>query len=150
LSDVFDAAVAAYGAPASVAKWAVNVLIGELGERSAADLPFDGAELGQLARLVDEDVVSSTAAKEVLAVLMSEGGAAEAIVDSRGLRKLDDAAALERIIAEVIAANPGQAGQYRDGKTSLLGFFIGQVMRQSGGRADPQAARTLLAEALDG
>lgn len=149
LSDLFEAAIAAYDAPASVAKWAVNVLIGELGERSAADLPFDGAELGHLARLADEDVVSSTAAKEVLAVLMAEGGAAEAIVDARGLRKLDDTAALRAIVEAVVAANPNQAAQYRAGKTSLVGYFIGQVMRESGGRADPQLARSLITEQLD-
>ncbi len=150
LSDIFDAAVAAYDAPASVAKWAVNVFIGELGDRSAAEMPFDGAELGQLARLADEDVISSTAGKEVLAALMAEGGTAEGIVDARGLRKLDDTAALKGIIEAVIAANPAQAAQYRDGKASLIGYFIGQVMRQSGGRADPQIARALIAEVLNG
>ncbi len=149
LSDLFEAAIAAYDDPASVAKWAVNVLIGELGDREAADLPFDGAELGHLARLADEDVVSSTAAKEVLGVLMTEGGRAEAIVDDRGLRKLDDEAALRRIVRTVIEGHPQQAAQYRGGKASLIGFFIGQVMRESGGRADPQTTRALLKAALE-
>ncbi|MCB9529912.1 MAG: glutamine--tRNA ligase/YqeY domain fusion protein [Myxococcales bacterium] len=150
LSDLFEAAIARYDAAASVAKWMVNVLVGELGDRAAADLPLDGGELGALARLVDDGTVSATAGKEVLAELMDQGGAAEAIVEARGLRRLDDAAALARIVDAVIAAHPEQAAQYREGKTSLAGFFIGKAMQQSGGRADPRAVRTLVTSKLDG
>ena len=150
LSDLFEAAVARQGDAVSVAKWVINVVVGELGDRSAADLPFDGGELGALARLVDEGVLSATAGKEVLAELMASGGEAAAIVDRRGLRRLDDAAALARIVDEVIAANPEQVAQYRAGKVSLAGFFIGKAMQASGGRAEPRAVRTLVTSRLEG
>lgn len=148
LSDLFDGAVAAYDDPAAVARWVVNVLIGELGDRAADVLPFAAGELGRLVRLVDEGVISATAGKEVLGELMRAGGEAEAIVEARGLRKLDDTEALTRIVEAVVAAHPAQAAQYREGKTSLLGFFVGKVIQASGGRADPRATRDLAAAVL--
>lgn len=150
LSDLFEAAVARYDDAGAVAKWVVNVVVGELGDRSAADVKLDGGALGALVKLVDEGVVSSTAGKEVLSVLIAEGGEAEAVVDRLGLRQMDDAAALARIVDEVVAAHPAQVEQFRAGKGSLVGFFIGKVMQASGGRADPRAVRTLVAEKLAG
>ena len=76
------------------------------------------------------------------------GGDARAIVDQRGLAQIADQGALRAVVDEVVAAHPAQAAEYRAGKEALLGFFVGQVMRATGGRAEPRAVQELLREAL--
>ena len=149
LADVFEAAVAAYDAPASVAKWIVNVLAGLLAGNSASSLPFAGAELGVIAKLVDDNTLSTTAGKDVLEILAKEGGTALAVVDARGLRQMSDEGAVAAIVDQVLADNSSQVAAYRGGKTGLLGFFVGRVMAASKGKANPQLAKTLLQSRLD-
>ncbi len=78
------------------------------------------------------------------------GEPASAIVEREGLTQMSDEAALERVVAEVVAASPEQAASYRSGKTAALGWFVGQVMRRTGGRANPQLVNALLKKALGG
>ena len=149
LADLFEAAVAAYETPASVAKWVINVLTGLLAGASASTLVFDGAELGIIAKLVDEKTLSTTAGKEVLDALVKEGGTALALVDARGLRQMSDEGAVAAIVDQVLSENAGQVAAYRGGKTGLLGFFVGRVMAASKGKANPQLAKSLLQSRLD-
>ena len=149
LADVFDGALATYAAPASVAKWVINVLTGLLAGNTASSLTFAGGELGTIAQWVDDGTLSTTAGKEVLEVLVKEGGTALAVVDARGLRQLSDEGALAAIVDQVLSDNPGQVAAYKGGKTGLLGFFVGRVMAASKGKANPQMAKSLLQGRLD-
>jgi len=131
-----------------VANWVLNEVLREAKENAITSLRFGGAQLGQLVALIDDRTISSTAAKEVFAELMAQGGDPQAIVVARGLQQVSDAAQLLPLIDSVIAANAEKAAQYRAGKTGLLGFFVGQAMRQAGGKANPQLLQTLVQQQL--
>ncbi|MHB1168602.1 MAG: glutamine--tRNA ligase/YqeY domain fusion protein, partial [Longimicrobiales bacterium] len=130
------------------ANWIVNELPREAGEAPLDELAFDAPQFAAFLKLVENDEINSSAARDVLAVLVAEGGDPDAIIDARGLRQISDSAELESIIADVVEANPDKAEAYRGGRTGLLGFFVGQVMGRSGGRANPQMVRSLLEERL--
>jgi glutaminyl-tRNA synthetase len=148
LAAFFEAAVAAGARPASAANWVLNELLGRIGERALDSLPFGGSQLGELVRLVDDGVVSGAGGKEVLAEMLDGTGEPGAIVERRSLRQVSDASAIEPIIDQVIAANPDQVGRYKAGKTGLLGFLVGQVMKASGGAANPERVQELLRQKL--
>jgi glutaminyl-tRNA synthetase len=149
-ADFFEAAVSA-GAPArSVANWLVNELPRELGGRSLEGVPLSAAALARLVRLVEDETLSSSAGREVLAELVAGGGDPEEIVERRGLTQISDEAVLLGMIDEVIRQNPAKVAEYRSGRTGLLGFFVGQVMRSSGGRANPELVKRLIERALAG
>jgi Asp-tRNA(Asn)/Glu-tRNA(Gln) amidotransferase B subunit len=99
---------------------------------------------------VEDGTLSTAGARQVLAVLARDGGDPAALVESLGLRQVSDAGALGTAVDAVIAANAGKAAEYRGGKTGLLGFFVGQVMRDSGGKANPELVSRLVRERLDG
>ena len=150
LASFFEAAVAA-GAPAgSAASWIVNELVGQLGERRIDALPFAGADFGRMVMLVEDGTVSTAGGKEVLGEMLAQGGDPADIVEARGLRQMSDAGALEPLIAKVLADNPDPVSRYRAGKTGLLGFLVGQVMKASGGAANPAQVQSLLKKKLDG
>ena len=149
-SDLFQAALAA-GAPAkAVANWVIQELPREQGDRALDALPFGGHALGELAALVEDGTVSVAGARQVLAAMVKDGGEPRALVDSLGLRQVSDPGALGPVVDQVIAANAAKADEYRAGKTGLLGFFVGQVMRQSGGKANPALVSQLVQERLGG
>ncbi len=143
-ADFFEAALAAGARPQGVANWLVNELPREIGERTLEDLPFSARDFGELVRLVEVGALTSSAAREVLAELAREGGHPEEIVARRGLTQISDEAALARLVEEVVAGHPEKVADYRAGHTGLIGFFMGAVMRGSGGRANPEMARRLL------
>jgi glutaminyl-tRNA synthetase len=146
--DLFERALSAGGPAPAVARWIVNELPRELGERELADVPLTGAALGALVKAVESGVISGPAGKEVLAVLMAEGGDPDRIITERGLAQISDEAAIAAVVDEVIAANPDKAAAYRAGKTQLMGFFVGQAVRASQGKANPQVIQKLVAEHL--
>jgi glutaminyl-tRNA synthetase len=149
-SDLFEAALAV-GAPAkAVANWVIHELPREQGGRTLENLPFSGRELGELAALVEDATVSVSGARQVLAEMVKNGGEPRDLVASLGLRQVSDPGALAPIIDQVIAANAAKADEYRAGKTGLIGFFVGQVMRQSGGNANPALVSQLVQERLGG
>ncbi|CAA9546228.1 MAG: Aspartyl-tRNA(Asn) amidotransferase subunit B @ Glutamyl-tRNA(Gln) amidotransferase subunit B [uncultured Thermoleophilia bacterium] len=116
-----------------------------------AESPVTPARMAGLVRLVESGAVGTAAAKQVFAGLVDDPDAsAEAIVEARGLGQIGDEAALAAVVDEVVAGNPAQVAQFRAGKVQLLGFFTGQVMRQTGGRAEPKTVQRLLRERLDG
>ncbi|NOX61019.1 MAG: glutamine--tRNA ligase/YqeY domain fusion protein [Chloroflexi bacterium] len=146
----FEAAIAAHDHPVSVARWMNNAL-----QRLLKDAPIDSLAFGphafaRLVALVDEGVISANAGKETLNEMARTGASPEEIVDARGLRQISDEAALRETIAEVLAAHPDKVAAYRGGKTGLLGFFVGQVMRSTQGKANPRLVNDLLKEALAG
>lgn len=147
----FEAAVAAYPGPATaLAPWLGTEVLGELNRRGedldAAPAP---ERLAALVSLVDDGTLTGTAAKEVLATLWDEDAEPAELVDRLGLAAVRDDRRLGHWVDEVLAAHPDEVRRYGRGKRGLLGFFIGRVMGRSGGRADPQRVRQLLARALD-
>jgi len=150
LLDLFRAASGHTDEYADLAKWIVNEVPRIREGRPVADLPFGGAELGQLVDLISSSAVSGRAAKDVLAVLATEGGDPVAVIEDLGLGQLSDASALEPLVAAVMERNPDKVEAYRGGKTGLLGFFVGQVLSETKGAADPELTQSLLRDALDG
>jgi glutaminyl-tRNA synthetase len=146
--DLFLSAVGA-GAPApAVARWMVNELPAVLGDRHLAGTRLKGDGLGALVAAVERGDVSGAAGKEVLAELVERGGDPAAIIAERGLAQVSDEDAVADVVDQVLAANADKADQYRDGKTALLGFFVGRVVKASQGKANPQVAQKLLRERL--
>ena len=153
LSDFFDAAMAAYGDAAGarpIANWIQSELLRELNREGidAGACPVAPAHLAALVRLIEQDTISGKIGKTVFAEMYRTGDDPETIVAREGLRQISDEGALEEIARQVVAANPGQAAQYRAGKDKLMGFFVGQVMKQTRGKANPQLVNEVLARVL--
>ena len=150
LADYYEHAAKAAGNPRGAANWIRTELLREL-ESSGTDIsacPVSPAELGALVRLIDEGAISGKQGKDVLVEMYATGKAASAIVEERGLVQVSDASAIDPIIDEVIAASPQQLAQYRAGKETLFGFFVGQVMKASKGKANPKVVNERLREKL--
>ena len=149
LAAFFEGALEVHQQAKSVAAWVINELPREALSRSLTELPFGPAEIGRLAALVDDGSVSRVAAKEVLGVLAERGGDPEAILDQMGLRQVADRGAVLVHVEKVLSDWPAKVEEYREGKRGLLGFFVGQVVRESGGGADPKVAKVILEERLN-
>jgi len=108
------------------------------------------ARLAELVKLVDGGAITGTSAKVVFERMWTSGEDARRIVEREGLAQVSDEGAIEAAIAEVVAASPEQVATYRKGKTSTLGWFVGQVMRKTGGKANPQLVNALLKKTLEG
>ncbi len=148
---LFAAALAADPAnPRALASWINHDLPGELGGRELSESALTPAALAALVRLVDDGVISTAGARAVFSELVTTGGDPAAIVEARGLRQVADTSALKPVVERVIAANPDKVAQYRAGKTGLVGFFTGQVMRETKGAANAAVVQELLAEVLNG
>ena len=132
------------------ANWVVNELMSALKDRSMASLPFGSAEFADLVRLVSTDVISSRGAREVFEAMLDGDGGPEEIVEARNLRQIDDTGALEGVVRDVVENHPEEVERYRSGKKGLIGFFMGQVMQQTNGKANPELTRDLLTEELEG
>ncbi|KYF71835.1 glutamine--tRNA ligase/YqeY domain fusion protein [Sorangium cellulosum] len=145
---LFEEAVAVHDNARSAANWVIHSLSRELKDKKTGDLPFTGAQLGELLALIDDGTISGKIAKDVLAEMMQQGGSPKAIVERRGLRQVADEGALERIVDQVVAAHPGEVSRFRAGNAKLIGFFVGQVMKASGGKANPDLVNALLTRKL--
>ncbi|HTJ41036.1 MAG TPA: glutamine--tRNA ligase/YqeY domain fusion protein [Kofleriaceae bacterium] len=143
----FRAAIESSGSAPASARWIINELPRVSGDREHDQLPFDGFQLGTLVRLVEEGKLTGPAAKDVLAEMARTGGDPLAIAASRAVAPVD-AGALATIVDDVIAKHADKVAQYKAGKTGLLGFFVGQVVKASKGAADPQTASKLLSDRL--
>lgn len=149
LGDFFEAALGIYDAPDTVARWVVNDLAAALKDATLEEVALTPKGLADVARLVADGTITNAAGREVLAELMDNGGDAQAIVTDRGLEVIADAGALVPLVLKAIEDFPDNAARYREGKKQLMGFFIGQVMKASGGSADAKMVRTLVQEHLD-
>ncbi len=116
----------------------------------AASSPISSAQLAGLLRRIQDNTISGKIAKEVFAAMWNGEGEADAIIEARGLKQVSDSGAIEKIIDEIIAANPGQVAEYRSGKDKLFGFFVGQAMKASKGKANPAQLNEILKQKLAG
>ncbi len=152
LADYFERTAAAVS-PKLAANWVIGEVLRWMKERKvsgedALSFSVSPERLAGLIRLVEAGEISNASAKEVFAAMLDSPAEAAAIVAEKGLGRLRDTGELEAAVAEIVAANPSQVALYRSGKTQTFGWFVGQVMKKTGGRADPAALREALTRAL--
>jgi aspartyl-tRNA(Asn)/glutamyl-tRNA(Gln) amidotransferase subunit B len=138
--------------PKAAANWIISDLMRELneGERSVADSPIRAEQLAQLVSLIDAGTISGKIAKTVFAEMWTSGLNPDVIVKEKGLTQITDTKAIEKIVDDVIAANPAQLAEYRSGKEKIFGFFVGQAMKASKGQASPDLMNEMLRQKLKG
>ena len=147
-ASLVDEAIGAGATAKSAAAWVVNVLPGELKGEPATDLKFDGKDLASLVNYIDDGTISSRIAKDVFGEMVAAGGKPADIIEEKGLKQVSDTDALSSIVDELIGNFPDKVEQYRSGKTGLMGFFVGQAMKATSGKANPQVLKGLLEEKL--
>jgi aspartyl-tRNA(Asn)/glutamyl-tRNA(Gln) amidotransferase subunit B len=150
LADYYEQTAKATGDPRIAANWIRSELLREMEAAgiTADNSPVSPEELAALLRLITEDKISGKQGKEVLVEMFATGKPAATIIEARGLVQLSDTSEIDTIIDEVMAASPQQLEQYRVGKETLFGFFVGQVMKASKGKANPKVVNERLKEKL--
>jgi aspartyl-tRNA(Asn)/glutamyl-tRNA(Gln) amidotransferase subunit B len=150
LADYYEAAVAGFNEPKKIANWIMTDILRELNARACAlrDLKLAPKGLAALVRLVEEGRISAKSGKDILPGLLETGADPEELVKQKGLAQISDTSALAADIDAVLAENPKELADYRAGKTKLMGFFVGQVMRRTKGQGNPAVVNKLLAEKL--
>jgi len=148
----FEGAIAAEADPKQAANWIMGDIAAFLNaeKRSITEIALTPATLAEMVRLIDAGTINGKIAKEILPTLLLQGGSVQQLVEAKGLVQISDLGALEAIVDQVLTAHPRELQQYREGKKKLKGFFVGQVMKQTNGRADPKATNQLLTEKLNG
>ncbi|MDN5004153.1 Asp-tRNA(Asn)/Glu-tRNA(Gln) amidotransferase subunit GatB [Bradyrhizobium sp. GCM10027634] len=131
------------------ANWVINELFGRLNKegRDITGSPVSSEQLAAIVDLIGEGTISGKIAKDLFEIVWQEGGDPRALVESRGMKQVTDLSAIEKVVDDIIAANPDKAAQVKD-KPQSLGWFVGQVMKSSGGKANPQAVNELLKSKL--
>lgn len=150
VADFFE--VASHGRDAKkVANWLMGDFFAMLKEKhlDIKDSPISAENLGKLVDLISKDIISGKIAKDVFVLMAETGKNPEIIVEEKGLKQVTDTGAIEAIVDKIIAANPDNLAAYKAGKTNLLGWFVGQVIKQSQGKANPAIVNKLLKEKLD-
>jgi aspartyl-tRNA(Asn)/glutamyl-tRNA(Gln) amidotransferase subunit B len=154
MGDYFERVIAAMGPGAPDARSAANWVMGDLAAalkqagQEIDESPVSAENLGALVGMIAAKKINGKLAKEIFPKMVETGEAPQAIIEREGLAQISDEGALGKIVGEVIASNPKQVEQYRGGKTAVLGFLMGQVMKASRGQADPEAVNRLLKEKL--
>ncbi|WP_445215802.1 Asp-tRNA(Asn)/Glu-tRNA(Gln) amidotransferase subunit GatB [Bradyrhizobium sp. Pa8] len=131
------------------ANWVINELFGRLNKegRGITDSPVNAEQLAAIIDLIGEGTISGKIAKDLFEIVWQEGGDPRALVESRGMKQVTDLSAIEKVVNDIIAANPDKAAQVKD-RPQSLGWFVGQVMKASGGKANPQSVNDLLKSKL--
>jgi len=152
LADYYETAAEASGNPRASSNWIRSELLRELEDKgiSAAESPVTAQNLAALVRLIDDAKISGKQGKDVLVEMFRTGKPAHAIIEEQGLVQVSDTAEIDALIDDVIAANPDQLASYRSGKEALLGFFVGQVIKASKGKANPKVVNERLRAKLNG
>ena len=143
-------AVAAGRDPKLAANWMISELFARLNKAGLdiADSPVSADALGELVDLIADDTISGRIAKEVFDEMVETGQGAGSIVEAKGLRQITDTGAIESVVEEIIAANPEQAEQFRQGNQKVVGWFVGQAMKATQGKANPKAVNEILRKKL--
>ncbi|MBN47096.1 MULTISPECIES: Asp-tRNA(Asn)/Glu-tRNA(Gln) amidotransferase subunit GatB [unclassified Methylophaga] len=155
LADYYEAVLVATGNkdPKQCANWVIGDLSGALNKAGLdiTESPVSAAQLGSVLLRIQDNTISGKIAKQVFeAIWNGKGADADAVIEAQGLKQVTDTGAIEAMIDEVIAANPDQLQQYRDGKEQVFGFFVGQVMKASKGKANPGQVNDILKQKLAG
>jgi aspartyl-tRNA(Asn)/glutamyl-tRNA(Gln) amidotransferase subunit B len=147
ISSYFEAALAeAPELATQIANWMLSDLTGALNknEMGFADAPVTPVQLAGLIKRIADNTISGKIAKEVFEAMWNGEGDADAVIEAKGLKQITDSGAIEKLVDDIIAANPEQVQQYLDGKDKVLGFFVGQIMKQSKGKANPGQVNQIL------
>ena len=152
LADYFEACVGICSQPKQASNWIMGSLLGLLKSqgKTMAQPPVSAEDLAELLQLIDEGVISGKIAKTVFEEMAAGGRTAKQIVAQKGLVQVNDRSAIEQEVDRVIGDHPREAQAYRGGKTKLIGFFVGRVMKATGGKANPRIVNELLKEKLAG
>ncbi len=136
--------------PKLAANWILNELLGLLNKegKDITESPIESKQIGGLVALIKDNTISGKIAKDVFAEMYESGKDAGTIVEEKGLKQITDVGAIESIIDKIIAANPDNVAGYKSGKDKLFGFFVGQVMKETGGKANPAIINDLLKKKL--
>jgi aspartyl-tRNA(Asn)/glutamyl-tRNA(Gln) amidotransferase subunit B len=150
LADYFEACVARFPQPKKVSNWIMVELLRELkrDDRERDKCPVTPEALANLLKMVEEDVISGKIAKTVFEEMYATGKRPEDIIEEKGLKQLTDEDEIGKVIDSVLAAHPNEIEEFRAGKKKLLGFFIGQIMKQTRGKANPQIVNDILKDKL--
>ncbi|MBY8827512.1 Asp-tRNA(Asn)/Glu-tRNA(Gln) amidotransferase subunit GatB [Hephaestia mangrovi] len=146
----FDALLEAGAKPVQASNWVASELFGALNRlgKGIEESPVSPSQAAELLGLVADDTLSGSLAKQVFEIMLETGDDPAKIVEERGLKQTSDTGAIEKVIAEVMAANEDKVADYRGGKDKLFGFFVGQTMKAMAGKANPQVVNELLKKAL--
>ena len=152
VADYFEDVAGIAGDPKASANWVMREVMEELKSSGAAisDFTVSPSDLASLIKLVADDTVSGQAGREVFKGMASSGETPETVIKRLGLQQISGGGELERFVDEVIAGHPGEAERYRAGEAKLIGFFIGQVMKKSGGKANPKVTGDIVRKKLGG
>ena len=148
VADYFEEVVVGDVQPKKASNWIMTELLRELKGEDITSCKVTPQQLASLLMMVEENTISGKIAKTVFSDMMESGKDAETIVKEKNLVQVSDEGELMAIVAEIIAANPTQADDFRDGKTKLMGFFVGQLMQKTKGKANPKMANDLFVKAL--
>jgi aspartyl-tRNA(Asn)/glutamyl-tRNA(Gln) amidotransferase subunit B len=153
LAQYFENVVKESGAqPKLVANWVMGDLSAALNKDNIeiTESPVNSSQFAQLLQRMHDNTISGKIAKTVFEAMWNGQGSADEIIEKQGLKQVTDSGAIEQLVDKIIAANPGQVADYRAGKEKLFGFFVGQAMKESGGKLNPQQLNDLLKEKLSG
>ncbi|MBE9074388.1 Asp-tRNA(Asn)/Glu-tRNA(Gln) amidotransferase subunit GatB [Microcystis sp. LEGE 08355] len=152
VAEYFETAVIAGANAKLVANWISQDIAAYLNNNklTITEIALQASDLAELVKLIETGTISGKIAKEILPELLTEGGSPKALVEKKGLIQISDTSAIEKLIEEIIAAHPSELEKFRAGKTNLKGFFVGQVMKKSGGKADPKLTSQILDQKLSG
>ncbi len=152
LGDFFESAVREGGEPKSTANWLLNDLLGLLNEHQIPleESPVTPRSLAELVKLINENVISTKIGKEVIREMVETGKEPSRIVEEKGLRQITDESALREVVLKVLERFPAEVERYRSGEEKLIGFFVGQVMKETRGKANPRLVNQILREVLRG
>ncbi|MGB7445084.1 MAG: Asp-tRNA(Asn)/Glu-tRNA(Gln) amidotransferase subunit GatB [Coleofasciculaceae cyanobacterium] len=150
VAEYFEAAINAKANAKQAANWVMGDIAAYLKNEklTITEMALKPLVLAEMINLIEDGTISGKIAKEILPELLSKGGSAKELVERKGLIKISDTGELETIIEEIVAAHPKELEQYRAGKTKLQGFFVGQVMKKTSGRADPKLTNQILGKKL--
>lgn len=148
LSSFYEEALSASGSPVALANMVANEVARELKESDSHALKFSAKQIAELVSMIEDGTISSKIAKQVFEEMAKTGENPAQIVEAKGLVQISDPAKLVPIIDEIIAKNPDNVEKYKAGNTKLLGFFVGQVLKTTGGKANPQVVNKLVAQKL--
>ncbi|MGB5506835.1 MAG: glutamine--tRNA ligase/YqeY domain fusion protein [Sulfurovum sp.] len=148
LSSFYEDALSVNNSPVTIANIVANEVARELKEKQANELEFNAKQVAELVQMVDDGTISSKIAKQVFEQMAKNGENPIQIVEAKGLVQISDPSKISPIIDEVIAKNPDNVAKFKAGNTKLLGFFVGQVLKTTGGKANPKVVNELVAEKL--
>ncbi|MGE4397097.1 MAG: glutamine--tRNA ligase, partial [Sulfurimonas sp.] len=148
LSSFYEEILSLNNSAVTIANIVANEVARELKEKEVNELQFNASDVAKLVQMLDDDTISNKIAKEVFEEMAKSGEDPKRIVEAKGLVQISDASVIEPIIDEIIAKNPDNVEKFRAGNTNLLGFFVGQVLKATGGKANPKVVNELVAQKL--